>query len=237
MNLDLSNNLFNGLKEKEFMQNFMKELSNYLENNVINNLNLEEEYKWNNLLSNDLTLYDNKIIAKYRDEMLIERANILQNYAERTKEKGKMLYIYNVNTKQENSYNICSCSQEKSNEVITKKIENLPQGSKLGSVLRRKDDRLVLDLNATKHVAKEINTMIKKKIKEQDQYLESKRIEGHIYEVGEKYSGRIWLYDLNNMKKGNTEGIEEIKFPKELYETAKQGEKYIFSDGKYNKTN
>ena len=77
--------------------------------------------------------------------------------------------------------------------------------------------------------------MIKKKIKEQDQYLDRKRIDGHIYEADEKYSGRIWLYDLNNKVGGGIEEIEEIEFPKNLYETAEKGDKFIYLNGEYQK--
>ena len=37
MNLDLVNDLFSNLKENKLVQNFMKELSNYLEKNLSNN--------------------------------------------------------------------------------------------------------------------------------------------------------------------------------------------------------
>ena len=87
MNLDLINNLFNNLKENRVVQDFIKELSNYLENNLSNN-------EWNDLLSDDLILYNNKITTKYRNEMLTERSEILQRYAENTKEAGEMYYIY-----------------------------------------------------------------------------------------------------------------------------------------------
>jgi len=77
--------------------------------------------------------------------------------------------------------------------------------------------------------------MIKEKIEEQMEYLESKRVEGHIYEVGEKGSGRIWLYDLNNTVGGGIEGIEEVKFLEELYQDAQEGDKFIFKNGEYQK--
>ena len=232
MNLDLVNNLFNNIKENKFVQNFMKELSNYLENNIANSQDIN---KWNNLLSDDLTLYDNKIITKYRDKMLTERNNILQNYARNTEEDGEMYYVYNTNRNEENSFNLCSCKEEKSHEVITKQIEELPKGVKLGSVLRKQAENFVLDLDATKTVGEEINKMIKEKIQEQNEYLDSKRIDGHIYEAGEKYSGRIWLYDLSNDTSSGIEGIEEIEFPQDLYETAREGDKFIYKDGKYQK--
>ena len=79
MNLDFVNNLFNNLKENKLAKDFMNELSDYLENN-----------EWNNLLSDDLTINDTKIISKYKDIMLKERAKILQDYAESTREAGEM---------------------------------------------------------------------------------------------------------------------------------------------------
>lgn len=236
MNLDLVNDLFNNLKENKFVQNFMKELSNYLENNITNNSKIgDTDYKWNDLFSDDLTLYDNKITVKYRDEMLTERSNILQNYAENTKEEGEMLYIYNISTNERNSYDLCSFKPGKSQEVITKPIEELPEGTQLGSILRKQGENFILDQEATKIVGEEINTMIRDKIEEQNQYLDSTRIEGHTYEVGEKYSGRIWLYDLDNVAGGGTEGIEEIEFPKDLYETAKEGDLFVYENGEYHK--
>lgn len=234
MNLDLVNNLFNNLKENKFVQNFMEELSNYIENNITNNSKtLNTNYEGNNLFSDDLTLYGNKIIAKYRDKILTARSNILQNYAENTKNTGEMYYIYGEN--EINSYNLCICETEKSHEVITKQIEDLPKGANLGSVLRKQGDEFTLDTEATQIVEEKINTMIKEKIEEQNQYLDSKRIEGHIYEVGEKYSGRIWLYDLNDVVGGGMEGIEEIEFPKDLYEIAKEGDVFVYKNGEYQK--
>ena len=232
MNLDLINNLFNNLKENEFVQNFMKELSEHLENNSNTASSVGE---WNNLLSNDLTIDNQKVISKYRDEMLTERNNILQKYAENIKETGEMYYIYNISENKKNSYNLSNCTVEKSNEVITKQIEELPEGVRLGSVLREQNGSFILDVEATKIVGEEINQMIQEKLKQQDEYLDSKRIEGHVYEVGEKYSGRIWLYDLNNNPNSGVEGIEEIEFPKDLYQTAKEGDLFIYINGEYQK--
>lgn len=227
MNLNLVNNLFNNLKENKFVQNFIKELSNHLENSK--NINND----WNNLLSNDLTLYGHKITVKYRNEMQVERNKILQNYAKNTEKDGEMYYIYNTSTNENNSFNLCSCKEEKSHEVITEQIDKLPSGSKLGSVLRKQGESFRLDQTATKIVGEQINAMIKEKIEEQNKYLNIKRIDGQVYEAGEKYSGRIWLYDLNNVNGGGIEGVEEIEFPQDLYENAKEGDKFIYKDGKY----
>lgn len=242
MSLNLVNELFNNLKENKFVQNFIQELSNYLENslghtsntNTINST-YNNNFEWNNLSSDDLTLYNYKIITKFRDKMLLNRRKILENYAKNTNDKGEMFYIYNINTKDKNSYNLSNCSPSKSHEIITKKLEELPSGSNLGSILRKQGDNFVLDTEATKIVGKEINSMIKQQIEEQKKYFDSVRIDGHTYEVGEKSSGRIWLYDLDSSIGRGSEEIEEIDFPKDLYETAKQGDLFIYQNGKYHK--
>ena len=233
MNLDIVNDLFNNLKENKFVQNFIKELSNYLEENLVNSMEKTiTDNTWNNLLADNLEIDNKKIISKYRDKMLLERTNILQNYASKTKDKGEMYYIY---SKGKNEYNLCICEPSKSNKVITQKIEDLPEGTSLGSVLRKQGEDFVLEKEDTRVIRNQINNMIKEKIKEQDQYLNSKRIEGHIYEADEKYSGRIWLYDLNNKEGGSIEGIEETEFPKDLYKSAKKGDKFIYRNGEYQK--
>lgn len=222
MNLDFVNNFFNNLKENKLAKDFMNELSDYLENN-----------EWNNLLSDDLTINDTKIISKFKDKMLKERSNILQNYAESTREAGEMYYIYNVSENERNSYNISKA--DKSHKVITMSVEDLPEGAQLGSILRKQGDKFILDANATRIVGKRIDEMIEELIKEQNQFLSDKRIEGHTYEIEDKGNDRVWLYDLNNTTGGGIEEFEEIKFPKDLYEIARKGDKFLYKNGLYTK--
>ena len=224
MNIEILNNLFNTIKENKSVQEFTNELSEYLNDSI-------SSIKWNNLISDELELYGNKIITKYKDEILKERFNILNKYAKNTKDEGEMYYIYN--SIGNNEYNLCVCEIERSNEVITKNKMELPKGAVCGSILRKQNDVFVLDLNATKSINDEINNMIHEKIKEQKEFLQNSRIENHVYEVGEKYSGRIWLYDLSNTSDSGIEGIEEIEFPTELYENAQEGDKFIYKNGEY----
>ena len=244
MNLDFVNNLVNGLKKNKFVQDFAKELENYVEENAVNNQDEKTNKEFSNdLNSNNLNLNDlnseelkingKRVISKYRDEILLERANILQSYAKNTKEEGEMYYIYS-NSEQKGNYNLSICDSERSHEVITESAEELPNGAKVGSVLRKKEEEFVLDNEATEVIEKEINSMIQEKLKEQDEYLDSKRIEGHIYEAGEKGSDTIWLYDTTNAENG-MEGIEEIEFPKDLYEIAQEGDYFIYKNGEYQK--
>ncbi len=229
MSLDLVNNIINGLAENEFIQNFIEELSNCLSNNT-NNKSISSINGWINLLSNNLTICDKKIITKYRDIMLQKRREILQNYAHETEDSGQMLYVYNKNN---NVYNLINCSSGQSNNTISKNIDEVPGGTDLGSVLRIKEGSLILDEKSTRLISEKINLMIKEQINEQENYLSSKRIDGHTYKVGEKYSGRIWLYDLDNSVNGCLDGIEEIDFSENLYNTVQEGDLLIYSNGEY----
>lgn len=227
MNLDLVNDLFNNLKENKFVQNFMKELSNYLEKNLSNN-NFSSN-SWIDLSNDDLTIFDTKITTKFRDEMLVERNNILQNYAKNINGTDDIFYIYSINSNNKNSYNLYNC---RTNDIVTKSIDNLPNGSKLGSILSYKSGSFILDNETTEMLENEIISMIKDKIIEQNEFLSNNRIEGHIYEVGEKSSGRVWLYDLNSVT-GGGDGIEEVEFSAELYDRIDENDRVIFRDGEY----
>lgn len=230
MNLDLINNIVNDVKNNKFVQNFIKELQNYLENNISNNshMNIEKE---------DIPLVNpthkgNKIIAKYRDKMLTQRGNILNNYAKQTLNKGQMYYIYNNNSKMTDSYNLCICEEGKSHTIIEASKDNLPNGSRIGSVLRKSGDSYILDEEATKEISEEIYNMKDELLKEQTKFLQSKRIEGHIYEMSQNVGDRAWLFDITNR---NNEGVEEIEFPKEFLKDSKEGDLFIYKDGQYEK--
>lgn len=230
MRLELINNIINNLKDNDFIQNFIEEITKHLKQNDASIDFKIDKIEFNNLLSKDLTLYGNKITAKYRDIMIQERGKILNNYAYKTREKGELLYIYN---KENSSYDIANITQN--SKTITKTMDEVPKESRLGCVLRKNGDKIELDKKATTEIAEEINSMIKEKIEEQKKYLASKRIDGHIYKVGEKYSGRIWLYDLETKVDGVLEGIEEIEISQDLYNNVKEGDLLIFENDTYRK--
>lgn len=233
MKLDKTNNLMDNAKENSSIRDFIKELSNHLKKSITNNS--EIDYRFSNINADELTLYGEKIINKYKNKMLIERTEILQKHGEKMKANEDMYYIYARNSNDKNSYNLCSCKPGESHKVIAKSVNELPEGASLGSVLIKQGAEMVLNIDETKAIAEEINIMIKEKIEEQHEYLNSKRIEGHTYKVGEKYSDRVWLYDLDNKINGSMEGVEEIEFPQELYQDAKEGDLFTYKNGKYEK--
>ena len=85
MNLDFFNNLANNLKENKIIQNFMKELGEYLEKNIETN---KEELE----ILEQIQSQRNTSIAS-RNTMKNERSQILTQYANQTLEKGEMYFI------------------------------------------------------------------------------------------------------------------------------------------------
>ena len=174
MRLDLVNNIVNDMRNNKLVQSFIKELQNYLESSISKNsyMNIEKE---------DISLVNpihngNKIIAKYRDKMYTERTHILNNYAKQTLDKGKMYYIYDKNSKMVDGFNLCICEEEHSHTVIEKSKDCLPEGAKIGSILRYAESGFIIDEEATKAISQEINQMKSKLIEEQTKYLDRKSV-------------------------------------------------------------
>lgn len=216
MKLDLSNNIANNTK---FVQNFIKELQDYLERKV------------------DIPLINptnngNKIITEFRDKMYIQRSKILNDYAKKTIDKGQMYYIYDRNSKLEDGYNLCICEEEKSHVIIEVNSNILPKGATIGSVLRKFEDNYILDNEASKDISERIEKMKYQLLEKQTEFLNSKRVEGHIYEVSENGKDRIWIFDITN---NSNEALEEIEFPKELLQNAKVGDLFVYENGEYKK--
>lgn len=220
MNLGLVHKIINDINSNKYAQNFIQELQKYLENNT----------KREELALLNPTHNGNKIITKYRDKMLLERADILNNYASKTIDEGEMYYIYSKNSKMEDGYNICNCEKEKSHIVIEVDKEVLPSEAKIGSVLRKNGDTFIIDEKASTEIDEQINNMKTKILEEQAKYLASKRIEGHIYEMSENDGNSAWLFDITT---DSNEGVEEIDFPLELLQRSKEGDLFIYENGEY----
>ena len=218
MNLEIVNDVVKAVKGADDTFDFICELKNYVEKIKDNkqkdeNLKVEkqkkiekEKEKQSNLVyvplekiksktnSNEIEdmLLDSsktqgKITTKYRDEMLKERRKILEIYAKNTAEKGEMYYIYN----RESGFNLTDCSE----------------GATLGSVLRKEGNKFVLDEKATEEVKRAIYSSEIEKLKEQRKFLQSKRIEGHIYQIAEKSDKTAFLFDVTSNKENQNQGI------------------------------
>lgn len=220
MELNIFNINLNGdNKNREEVSEFIKELSEYLDKNNEKEVSILEQVQ-----------NSQKVTVMYRDKMYVERNKILNNYAKEN--KGSMYYIYNKE-QDTDTYHLYMCEDSKSNFVIEAKKEELPEGISLDTILRQQNGKYIVDTRATFVIRKQIEEMISKLLKEQQKYLESNRLEGHIYEVGEVEDDRVCLYDITKNNEDGIEAFEEIEFPLELINKVAEGTKVIYRDGNY----
>lgn len=215
INLNMDN------KNREEVSEFIKELSDYLEDDDERQVSILEEVK-----------NSEKVTALYRDKMYIERNKILNNYAKENQDKGVLYYIYNK-VQDTNTYLLSICEKNKSNVVIEVQKEELPEDISIDTVLRQENCKYAVDTRATFVVRKQIEKMVNKLLKEQEKYLQSNRLEGHVYEVGEIENDRVWLYDITKNDVNGIEVFEEINFPLELINKVTEGMKIAYINGNY----
>ena len=212
MDLNLSKDLFNREAIRKIVNEFVDELNKILFKDVgKTQISLDESKK------------DTKLITQFRDKMYIEQNNILNKYAKETAEMGKMYYIYSFNSKSDNVVNVCICKEEKNNTVLEVPIEELPSNAKKGSVLRKKDNQYVIDEEATKKILEYIQELENKILEEQNEFLNSVKIDGHVYEVSDIGEDRIFLFDATENAQ-YTDEIEDINVPIELLKNVKIGD-------------
>ena len=204
MDLNIFKNIKNNLNNEDRKEviAFLKELSDFIEKDDIKvDRNMIEENQ------------ANKLISKFRDEMLLERIEILNNYAKETAEKGNMYFIYDKNSTDIDKYNMCLCNENDIYKVIEVKKSELPEETQLNSVLRMNNGEFILDKESTDVLKIKMDEMINELLKKQENYLQEHRIEGHVYKVDEKEEDRIWLVDITN---NSNEAIEEINISEEV---------------------
>ena len=207
MNLDIFENLIDKVKENEFIQNFTKELEKNIENSMQKSM-LEK------------FVSDNKIISEYKDKMLINRNMILQEL-----NNNEMYYIYD---KKGSDYLATICESGKSHDVIRISEKDVKSNAKIDSVLRKINDKFELDEETTNIVKIKQEEKFNEILEEQNKIMESRRIDGYIYEYVEGSKNSVWLID-NNLSNGDV--FEEIQ--QEVFKDAQEGDLFEYIDGKY----
>ena len=222
MNLDLVNNLFNNLKENKFVQNFIKELSNYLENNTKDNLNYENE----GLPIIEDILSKNNFTTGNQNSIRWNLNKVVLNYAQKNLSNET---IYFVKENKENAYNVLQVEDGKIEETeISKK--DMPSGVKINDVLKIKDNIYVIDTISTKELQEDIKNMAKEILDKQNINLDKHRKEGHLYMVTEELGNNRFLWDLTDAPKT---AFEEVDIPKDLLNKATEGMVLKYTNGKY----
>ena len=215
INLNIDN------KNREEVSKFIKELSDYLESDNGRQVSILDRVQ-----------NSEKITVLYRDKMNIERNKILNNYVKENQDKGDLYYIYNK-VQDTDNYLLSICEENKSNIVIELNEDELPKGISVDTVLRKENGKYIVDTRSTFIIRKQIEEMVRKLLNEQEKYLQSNRLEGHVYEVEEVESDRVWLYDITKDAVNGMEAFEEIEVPLELINKVTEGTKVIYQNGRY----
>ena len=209
MNLEFFNNLIKSDKKNTSIQNFVKELGEYLEKNKQTNENLKQ-------LQEKLTIGN-------RDKFFLKRLEILNQFVIDYAKNDVVYYIYD---KSQNIYNACICEDGQSHNVIQIEEKSLPEGTQIGTCLTLQDGKYVVDQRATRLLKSRMKDLILELLKEQNNEIQKNRIEGHKYKVIQNDGKRVWLEDVETKKI-----FEENQF--KAIDEAEIGMIYRFENEKY----
>ena len=226
MALDFFNKLKENLSKNEILSNISDGINEFITDvaDRLNDKNSEEIDIVSKIISNRKTsIASETSIIQARDE-------ILANYAQNTKEKGDLFFVFNK-VKGTDEYRIIQMG-ENTNKTITVEKSKLPNDTKLNYVMRLENRKYTLDTEGTNEIINKIYKKAEEILNRQDEKLDEYRKEGHVYVVSEDINNRIFLWDTTD--KPDFE-IEEVNFPTELLSEAKEGNKFIYKNGKYEK--
>ena len=170
----------------------------------------------------------NKLSMASENEINKARTEILKEYANATEERGSLYFVYNK-VKGEDNYRVW----EFNGNNITKKEVNkneLPKDVTVNSAMRVDNNEFVLDVEATKSISEKIRNRANIIIENQNKKIEDYKKEGHIYLVTEDINGRVFLWDSTEKPKYE---IEDINFPENLKNIAKEGNSFRYQNGTY----
>lgn len=234
MSLDLVNDIFNNLKENKFVQNFINELSNYLEKSIKNSLDYANE----EIPIIDNILSENNVTTGNENSIRLKLNDVISNYAERNFSNDAMYFvkdnkkIYWSNNKEHcnnNVYTVLKVENDGIEELEINK-QDMPKDIGINDVFRMENGDYVVDIIATDELQNEIRNMAKEIIDKQNMNLEKYRKEGHLYMVTEELGNNRFLCDLTDESKIE---FEEVYIPKDLLDKATEGVVLKYVDGKY----
>ena len=220
MNLDIFNNLTNDKGGNNFIQNFINELANYLATNLNQNKEVDSflsmgeiEQKYN------LTSQSSIELRNQRDE-------IIKDYLQNSTEES--LYFVTYKNEAKNNYTISQYNKEGKNTSFGISGEDLPKDVKKDVVLKKEDDKFVVDYQATETIMNKISDCAEKLAQEQNTKLNKSREENGLYQVVDISSNGVYLQNMSN-----NQVFEEVDIPKELLNQI--GNDYIlrYKDGTY----
>lgn len=212
------------------MQNFINELSKFLENNL-DKERIEMPIIEDILSKNNVTTGNENSIRWKFDDIILEYAN--QNFSNDTmyfvKDSKKAYWSNNEEHYNNNVYSVLKVQNNQIEEIeISKK--DMPKDIGVNDVFRIKEEKYVIDNLATEELQEEIRNMAKEIIDKQNAKLDTYRIEGHLYMVREELGNNRFLWDLTDAPKFE---FEEVDIPKDLLDIATEGSVLKYTNGTY----
>ena len=226
MGLEFLNNLKENLSKNETLSNIADGIQDFI-TEVAERLN-DSNNKELDIVS--IITSEKKASLTSENSIMKARDEILKEYAKNTTEEGDLYFIFNK-VKGTDDYRVIQMG-ENIDKTITVNSKDLPQNSNLNQVMRLKDGKFELDTVGTEKVQDKIYEKAEEILDRQDKKLQDYRKDGHIYVVTEDKNNRIFLWDTT--AKPDFE-IEEVNFPENLLNEAKEGNKFIYKNGEYEK--
>lgn len=175
------------------------------------------------------SLKDRKVSIASKNEIKMEEEAIIKEYA-------------NINSHQEAFYYIAGKSSKKTGFIVVYQYENsketiftieekeLPEDYYINCILRMKKNKYYIDKNSSNEIEEQLKQMIARVLENQDKELQEYRKENHLYRVEEDMESKIFLWDMTDKPEFS---IEEVDFPNELIQNAKEGAVFEFKNGTY----
>lgn len=227
MDLGFFKDISNNIKENEGIQNFIKELGEFLEqtaSKLIQNSNGKNEV---GILEEIQSKRNVSVASKNQIRDGIDE--ILDRHTKETDDRGGLYFVAGKSSKERDTYIIYKYENGE-DTAINLKQKDLPAKAELNSVLRYENNKYILDEELTQNVINEIKEMADEVLDKQDDKLRDYRKEGHLYMVEEDVNNRIYLWDMTD-KPSFT--IEEVDFPENLKSQATEGTVFQYIDGEY----
>lgn len=220
MNLDIFNNLTNDKGGNNFIQNFINELANYLATNLNQNKEVDS------FLSMDEIEQKYNLTSQSSIELRNQRDEIIKDYLQNSTEES--LYFVTYKNEAKNNYTISQYNKGGENTSFGLSGEDLPKDVKKDVVLKKEDDKFVVDYQATETIMNKISDCAEKLAQEQNTKLNKSREENGLYQVVDISSNGVYLQNMSN-----NQVFEEVDIPKELLNQI--GNDYIlrYKDGTY----
>lgn len=228
MDLDLVNGLIRDLKEKMLVQDFIKDLSKYIEKN----LSVKEMPIVEQILNEKAVTRGNENAIRFKaDEVITQYAR--ENFGSETmyfvKDNKKTYWMHNSRHYDDSAYSVLKIANGKMEEIAIDK-KDMPKEISVNDVFRLKDDKYIIDKISTNELQTAIKNMANEVIEKQNRNLSKHRKEGHLYMVTDELRESRFLLDITE---GAKTEFEEVDFPKDLLEEATQGSIFIYTNGIY----